>query len=318
MGRTTSRTFPEAGRKLGELGVPLNVWPVVQATSQQQRAGRYPRENRQHPGKMIPELARRIVAECSRLDDLVVDPLAGTGTSLVEAAALGRRCVGVELEPRWVALTQANLDHILTPEQRRLAEVRQGDAHELPAVLEDLVGRVDLVVTSPPYAGDAQTIDKPAWLAGGSLGDEATRNYSRQPANIARAGGDYYEAMARVYEGCYRLLRPGGLLVTVTKNTRPQGRLVDLTGITVRLARTAGFAYTQHIVALHAALRDGGLVARPSLWQLSHTRRTRAAGRPAHLVAHEDLGVFTKPTMPASSQELTTDVEDVEEASTRA
>jgi hypothetical protein len=37
------------------------------------------------------------------------------------------------------------------------------------------------------------------------------------------------------------------------------------------------------------------ICARPSFFQLSQTRRARAAGDPAHLVVHEDVGVFAKP-----------------------
>ena len=95
--------------------------------------------------------------------------------------------------------------------------------------------------------------------------------------------------------GCAQLLRPGGLLVTVTKNTRRVGRLHDLATVTVGLAEAAGLGYLQHIVALHAAVRDGALVARPSFWQLTQTRKARARGEPAHLVVHEDVLVFHKP-----------------------
>jgi hypothetical protein len=47
-------------------------------------------------------------------------------------------------------------------------------------------------------------------------------------------------------------------------------------------------------VALLAAVRDGGLVARPSFFQLQQVRRARAAGTPMHLIAHEDVLVFVK------------------------
>ena len=83
--------------------------------------------------------------------------------------------------------------------------------------------------------------------------------------------------------------------MTVTKNTRRAGHLNDLATATVQLAYQAGFAYLQHILALHAAVRHGGLVARPSFWQLTQTRKARARGEPAHLVVHEDVLVFTKP-----------------------
>ncbi len=276
--------------------VPLAVWPCAQTTAQYQRAGRYLPASTRHPGKMLPELARRIITAYSVPGDLVVDPMAGIGTTLVEAAALGRRCLGVDLEPRWADLTAANLDHVLSGEQRALAEVRVGDARQLPVVLGDIAGAVDLIVTSPPYACEAGRIDKPAWLAGSSMCSRDGLNYSNDPANLGHARADTYLAeVTAVYRACFAVLRPGGLLVTVTKNMRRHGRLVDLAATTGWLATSAGFGYLQHVVALHAAIRDGHLVARPSFWQLTQTRKARAKGDPLHLVAHEDVLVFYKP-----------------------
>jgi modification methylase len=276
--------------------VPLAVWPCAQTSAQYQRTGRYLPASSRHPGKMLPELARRLVAEYCPPSGLVVDPMCGIGTTLVEAAALGRRAVGVELEPRWAGLARANLAHALPASQAALAEVRMGDARRLPALLADLTGRIDLLVTSPPYACDAGMIDKPAWRAGQPLCPKDTLNYSPDPANLGRARGQSWRmAIAEVLAGCAHLLRPGGLLVTVTKNTRRAGRLNDLATVTVQLANQAGFGYLQHILALHAGIRHGGLVARPSFWQLTQTRKARARGEPAHLVVHEDVLVFTKP-----------------------
>jgi DNA modification methylase len=276
--------------------VPLAVWPCAQTSAQYQRAGRYLPASSTHPGKMLPELARRLVAEYCPSGGLVADPMCGIGTTLVEAAALGCRAIGVELEARWVDLARANLATALPTEQATLTEVLHGDARRLPDVLGDVAGRVDLVVTSPPYACDAGVIDKPAWRVGHPMCPRDTLNYSRDPANLGHARGDIWRSgIAEVLAGCAWLLRPGGLLVTVTKNTRRVGRLNDLATTTVRLAERAGFGYLQHIIALHAVVRDGGLVGRPSFWQLTQTRRARARGEPAHLVVHEDVLAFAKP-----------------------
>ncbi|MHB1929418.1 MAG: TRM11 family SAM-dependent methyltransferase [Acidimicrobiales bacterium] len=283
--------------------VPLTVWPVAQVSAQHQRTGRYLSGCAAHPGKMLPALARRIVEAYSGPGDLVVDPMAGTGTTVVEAALANRRCVGVELEARWVALARANLDHVLPPAVRSLAEVRAGDARVLPELLGDLAGRVDLIVTSPPYACDAGVIDKGAWQSGKSMCDRESLNYSTSRANLGHARGDAYLAeMAAVYSACFAVLRPGGLLVTVTKNMRRAGRLVDLAGITVRLAHEAGFAYLQHVVALLGAVRGGELVGHPSFWQLRQTRLARANGHPVHLTVHEDVLVLAKPGASVGSQ----------------
>jgi modification methylase len=297
LGMPPAALIPDAERdhNASEL-VPLAVWPCAQTSAQYQRTDRYLPASTRHPGKMLPQLARRLIAEYCPPSGLVADPLCGIGTTLVEAATLGRQAVGVELEPRWAELARANLDYALPVEQASLAEIRLGDARRLPELLADLAGRVDLLVTSPPYACDAGVIDKPGWRAGQPLCPKDTLNYSRDPANLGRARGDDWRAgIAEVLAGCAHVLRPGGLLVTVTKNTRRPGRLNDLATVTVQLANQAGFGYLQHILALHAAVRHGELVARPSFWQLTQTRKARARGEPAHLVVHEDVLVFTNP-----------------------
>ena len=68
-------------------GVPLAIWPVAQTTAQHRRAGRDLPGCTTHPGKMLPELARRIVTKYSSVGQVVLEPLAGIGTMLVEAVA---------------------------------------------------------------------------------------------------------------------------------------------------------------------------------------------------------------------------------------
>ena len=297
---TTPTPRPPGHGRPSRPAVPLGVWPVAQTTAQYQRAGRYLPVCTDHPAKMLPELARRIVSEYSTPGALVVDVMAGIATTVAEAALLDRRAVGVELEPRWAALAEANLDHMLDPARRSLAEVRLGDARRLGDVLGDLEGTVDLVCTSPPYACDVGNMDKTRWGSGGDLCPSTARNYSTDRANLGHARGIAYEAaMTDVYAGCHALLRPGGVLVTVTKHTRRGGRTLDLAGLTSELARGVGFAYLGHVVALHAAVRDGDLVARPSFWQTTQVRKARQRGEPAHLVVHEDVLVFRKGTADA-------------------
>ncbi len=285
--------------------VPLAVWACAQRTGHAQRAGRYLPQSTAHPGKMLPDLARRITTEYAPPGGLVVDPMCGIGTTLVEATTHGRRSVGVELEPRWADLARSNLAHALPADHARLSEVREGDARRLPELLADLAGTVDLVATSPPYACTPGMIDKPGWLAGKPLCERDTLNYSTEPTNLGHARGKAYLAeMAGVYAGCLQILRPGGLLVTVTRNLRRQGRVFDLAAATVTLAEQAGYQYLQHVVALLAAVRDSRLAARPSFWQLNQTRRALGRGEPASLLVHEDVLVFQRPPTCAGSRRL--------------
>ena len=273
--------------------VPLAVWPCGQTTAKTQRAGRYLPAASIHPAKMLPELARRIITEYSKPGELIVDPMCGIATTLVEAALLDRHAVGVELEPRWATLARRNLAYALDPDHAQRVEVVEGDARALAALLGERAGTVDLIATSPPYGCDISTMSMAAYRAGGSSRVAGTRYYSTNPANLGHARGlRYLQAMAQVYGACATVLRPGGLLVTVTRNPRPQGRLFDLTAATVRLAQQAGLVYLQHVIALRATIRNSRLVAPPSLRQRINTRNARARGVPVHLPAHEDVLVF--------------------------
>jgi site-specific DNA-methyltransferase (adenine-specific) len=63
-----------------------------------------------HGCQMPEQLLGRIIRTCSNPGDLVLDPFAGSGTTLVVAKKLGRRWLGFELSPNYAKKTQARLD----------------------------------------------------------------------------------------------------------------------------------------------------------------------------------------------------------------
>lgn len=56
------------------------------------------------------ELPRRCIKLFSFPGDLVLDPFAGWGTTLVEAQALGRRWIGIEKLPEYCRMAQERLN----------------------------------------------------------------------------------------------------------------------------------------------------------------------------------------------------------------
>lgn len=54
-----------------------------------------------HPTQKALELAERAIRNSSKSGDIVFDPFLGSGTSLIAAARLGRRCFGMEIEPKF-------------------------------------------------------------------------------------------------------------------------------------------------------------------------------------------------------------------------
>ncbi len=65
-----------------------------------------------HGCQMPEQLLGRIIAACSRPGEWVLDPFAGSGTTLAVAKKLGRRYLGFELSPEYTANIQRRLDAI--------------------------------------------------------------------------------------------------------------------------------------------------------------------------------------------------------------
>lgn len=63
-----------------------------------------------HGCQMPEQLLGRIIRACSDPGAVVLDPFAGSGTTLVTAKKLGRRYLGFELSPEYAARARARLD----------------------------------------------------------------------------------------------------------------------------------------------------------------------------------------------------------------
>jgi DNA modification methylase len=78
-----------------------SVWRVATSKSNEDHYASYP-----------PEIPRRCIKAGSRPGDLVLDPFAGTGTTLLQASMLGRRYVGFDLNPRYVGIARRRLREV--------------------------------------------------------------------------------------------------------------------------------------------------------------------------------------------------------------
>ena len=83
----------------------VGAWPSLCSTvwnlAPARRAG--------HPAPFPVELARRAIRLSTWPDEIVFDPFAGSGSTLLAARQLGRRAIGVERSERYCELAAARL-----------------------------------------------------------------------------------------------------------------------------------------------------------------------------------------------------------------
>ena len=201
-----------------------------------------------HGANKPPRLMARLIEFFTKTGDLVLDPFAGVGGTLLGAAiARGpRRAIGIELDPRWAALYEATLAALRAEHGGRgptLAdlgandpggprsfdpsglELRLGDARAiLPTIDAD---SIDFVATDPPY-----NVQLPMTMAGGRLA-EAHANRRTGYAMVSELDGDlanlpdypaFLEAMGGVLGEVHRVLRPGRYAVLIVRDAYQGGR----------------------------------------------------------------------------------------------
>jgi DNA modification methylase len=202
---------------------------------------------RAHGANKPPRLMARLIEFFTRPGELVLDPFAGVGGTLLGAAIARepRRALGFELAPRWaeihaevVAAATAAADAgtrlaDLGPQDpggprtfdASGCELRVGDARRLLRELPD--GGVDFVATDPPY-----NVQLPMTMSGGALAEAfANRRtdyamVTDDPADLANAADypAYLEAMTDVLAEVRRVLVPGRYVVLIVRDAYQDGR----------------------------------------------------------------------------------------------
>ncbi|GLZ78309.1 hypothetical protein Afil01_31160 [Actinorhabdospora filicis] len=265
-----------------------SVWTTGQDSPRTQRRD-YPTATKAHPAKMLPAIAHHAITAYTQPGDIVLDPMCGIGTTLIEALRAGRHAIGVEYEPRWATIATEAIAETRPP--GLTASITQGDARKLDKLVSTaLHGRVALVLTSPPYGPSLHGNVKPTPGTGIHKSDDT---YGTDRTNLAYLPLHAYTAgLTEVFTHCHTLLRPGGILAITARPIRRNGTLIDIPGLITTAAIAAGFHAHERNTALLAAWQDGHLTARPSFFALDNARKANAKGVPATLITHEDVLVY--------------------------
>lgn len=183
-----------------------------------------------HPAKFPETLAQDFVTFFTKPGGTVLDPMAGTGSTLVACLRSGRNSFGVELNSAYAELAR----QIIQEERAALegtaddlqAEVFTGDSAHLAEM--DLPP-IDYVLTSPPYwnmlrARGAQTQKKRR------SADELDVYYSDDPADVGNIDryAVFLDRLVEIYAQLQTVLKPKSYLTIIVKNVKKQGKIYPL------------------------------------------------------------------------------------------
>lgn len=275
----TERPAPHPGNDLNDLSgeewlyFTKSVWSTA-----------YPSElghalRKAHGANKPPRLMARLIEFFTKTGELVLDPFAGVGGTLLGAAiARGpRRAIGIELDPRWEAVFRdvlaqavaANDGHGTTladigtqdPGGKRIfdpagLDFQLGDCQSLLPSIES--GSIDFVATDPPY-----NVQLPLTMAGGKLSEEhANRRtdyamISENPADLANSADypTFLDRMTAVLAELHRVLRPGRYAALIVRDAYQDGRYIFTGADLAGRAASVGFTVKGDLVWYQAGTR---------------------------------------------------------------
>ncbi|MBI2762388.1 MAG: site-specific DNA-methyltransferase [Chloroflexi bacterium] len=234
---------------------------------------------REHGANKPPRLMAKLIEFFTSGGEIVLDPFAGVGGTLLGAAIARtpRRAIGLELSPRWAEVYDAVLAGARAerggagPELLDIGqhdpggprsfdpsgcELRVGDALTLLPQIEDQ--SVDFVATDPPY-----NVQLPMTMAGGALAEaHANRRtdyamITDDPADLANLSdyGAFLDRMTEVLGHLHRVLRPGRYATLIVRDAYQNGRYLFTGSDLAARAGSVGFVPKGDIVWYQSGTR---------------------------------------------------------------
>jgi DNA modification methylase len=185
----------------------ISIWSELQKDGEERKL--------KHPAMFPKMLPGRLIEALTGRGDLVLDPFAGSGSTLLAAYHLGRRSLGLELSKEYVELSRSRFSQQILPlkdQEYYLPEIVQDRAQNMQNYLKP--GSVSLCVTSPPYwniLGQKRTADQ-----------KENRDYGNTEGDLS-AIEDYrhfIEALGQVFAQVYEALKTGGYNVVNVMDLR--------------------------------------------------------------------------------------------------
>jgi DNA modification methylase len=196
-----------------------------------------------HPAKFPETMAQEFIEFFTKKGQTILDPMAGTGSTLIAALRAGRNSYGIELNSKYAKIAKQ-----LIKEERAVlgdaienleSEIVNGDAAH---ALKYKIPMIDYILTSPPYwdmlhAKGAETQKKRR------TSPDVDVFYSDDPNDMGNIHNyeEFVEKLVKIYEGLKPLLHEKTYLTIIVKNIKKGGKIFPLAW---DLARELGKTYT--------------------------------------------------------------------------
>lgn len=239
-----------------------SLWIIPQRDNSGAHDGHY-------HGNFVPQIPRQLLTRYTKAGDFVLDPFAGSGTTLIEAQRMGRNSIGIELQPN-VAAEAISRIHSESVEGV-IADTFVDDSRvfDTRRILDTYkINNVQFVIYHPPYWDIIKFSEDENDLSNSKSLNEFLDNYSQVVRNTSA------------------ILEKGRYCAVVIGDKYANSQLVPLGFYCMQAMQQEGLTLKATIVKNFEETK--GKANQKALW------RQRALQNGLYLFKHEYIFVFKK------------------------
>ena len=208
-----------------------------------------------YPGNWSPHVPKNIILRYSTERDIVLDQFVGSGTTLIEAKRLNRRCIGSDINENALNICRQRID------ESNNIFIKKQDARYLNLLKNN---SIDLICTHPPYADVI----------------EYSKNIQGDLSLLEL--DEFYNQMELVAKSCYRVLKPNKYCAILMGDRRKKGLIEPIGFNTMNIFIQLGFKLKEIVIKEQHNCKN------TDKWKEISLKRNFL------LIAHEYLFVFIK------------------------
>jgi len=184
----------------------------------------------QHPAKYPETLVQEFIEFFTKAGMNVLDPMVGTGSTLIACIRSGRNGYGIELNPKYAEIAQKEVQAATTQipmfGTHPIIQVINGDANDVGSLNLPVI---DYCITSPPYwdmlrakGADTQKERRES--------DGLDVFYSDDPKDLGNVTDydQFAEMLVEIYRKVYDVMRNKAYITIIVKNVKKKGKLYPL------------------------------------------------------------------------------------------
>jgi len=232
--------------------------------------GKWATHNAKYRGNFAPQVARNLILKYSSENEWILDPMVGSGTTLIEAKLLKRNAIGIDINPFAIDLSKKAIDFDFKNSTASQI-VRLGDARKLDEIADS---SMDLIIFHPPYLNIIQ-------YSKGKIKEDLS--------NISNVD-EFFKEIEVVAKELFRVLKPNKFCAVLIGDTRKAQHYVPLSYFLLKTFLQSNFVLKEEIIKIqHNCTYSKRWEDNAQKWGF-------------FLIMHEHLFVFRKP---AENESLT-------------